>query len=115
IDVGGLPLGSFVGAVYQEQSIPIEPGDLLLLLSDGVVEAHDRDGQLFGFERLEATVDQARPGDVRDLVELVLERVQEHMGETEQHDDITIVAVRPAIPAGAELLDEEHAISYATL
>ena len=52
---------------------------------------------------------------MRELVELVLERVQEHMGDAEQHDDITIVAVRPAITPDITLLDEEQAITYATL
>jgi serine phosphatase RsbU (regulator of sigma subunit) len=115
IEVGGLPLGSFVGAIYREEVVSYEPGDSLLLVSDGVVEAHDSGSELFGFERLEATIAQARPGDVRELVELVLERVQEHMGDAEQHDDITIVAVRPAIVTDLTLLDEEQAITYATL
>jgi serine phosphatase RsbU (regulator of sigma subunit) len=115
IEVGGLPLGSFAGAVYQEQVVPFEPGDSLLLLSDGVVEAHSQAGELFGFERLEATIAEARPDDVRDMVELVLERVQQHMGNMEQHDDITIVAVRPTVTAGSGVLDEEQAITYATI
>jgi serine phosphatase RsbU (regulator of sigma subunit) len=115
IEVGGLPLGSFVGALYQEEVVPYEPGDSLLLVSDGVVEAHDANSELFGFERLEETIAEAHPGDVRELVELVLERVQEHMGDAEQHDDITIVAVRPAITSDIALLDEEQAITYATL
>jgi serine phosphatase RsbU (regulator of sigma subunit) len=115
IEVGGLPLGSFVGALYQEEVVSYEPGDSLLLVSDGVVEAHDANSELFGFERLEETIAQARPGDVRELVELVLERVQKHMGDAEQHDDITIVAVRPAITSDIALLDEEQTITYATL
>jgi serine phosphatase RsbU (regulator of sigma subunit) len=115
IEVGGLPLGSFVGALYHEEVVSYDPGDALLLVSDGVVEAHDADAELFGFERLEETIAEARPGDVRELVELVLERVQEHMGAAEQHDDITIVAVRPAITSDITLLDEEQAITYATL
>jgi serine phosphatase RsbU (regulator of sigma subunit) len=115
VEVGGLPLGSFVGASYQEQTVAIEAGDALLLLSDVVVEALDQLRQLFGFERLEAAGAQAQPGDVRVLVELVLARVQEHIGEAEQHDDITIVAIRPTIPAESTLLDEEHAITYAAV
>jgi serine phosphatase RsbU (regulator of sigma subunit) len=115
VDVGGLPLGSFAGATYEEVVVSFEPGDSLLLLSDGVVEAHNARGELFGFERLEETIAQARPGDVRNLVELVLERVQQHMDDTEQHDDITIVAVRPAFASEDMLLVEDQAITYATL
>jgi serine phosphatase RsbU (regulator of sigma subunit) len=115
IEVGGLPLGSFVGAVYNEEIVPFEAGDSLLLLSDGVVEAHGPGGELFGFERLEQTIAETRPEDVREMVELVLERVQEHMGDMEQHDDITIVAVRPAVAPETGLLDEEQTISYAAI
>jgi serine phosphatase RsbU (regulator of sigma subunit) len=115
VEVGGLPLGSFVGAVYQEEVVSFAPGDSLLLLSDGVVEAHGLGGELFGFERLEATIAEARPDDVRDMVELVLERVQKHMGDMEQHDDITIVAVRPAVAADTRVLDEEQTITYAAI
>jgi serine phosphatase RsbU (regulator of sigma subunit) len=115
IEVGGLPLGSFVGALYQEEVVTFEPGDSLLLVSDGVVEAHSPGSELFGFERLEETIADAQPGDVRELVELVLERVQEHMGNMEQHDDITIVAVRPAVAPDTTLLDEEQALTYATV
>ena len=115
IEVGGLPLGSFVGAVYQEEVVSFAPGDSLLLISDGVVEAHGPGSELFGFERLEETIADARPGDVRGLVELVLERVQQHMADMEQHDDITIVAVRPAMAQHNALLDEEQTIAYATV
>ena len=115
IEVGGLPLGAFAGAVYQEEVVPFSPGDMLLLLSDGVVEAHDKNSELFGFERLEALLNESKPFDVRDLVELVLERVQEHMGDTEQHDDITIVAVRPAIAPDSAGVEEDQTISYATI
>ena len=115
IEVGGLPLGSFAGAIYQEVTVPFAPGDSLLLLSDGVVEAHAPNGELFGFERLEQTVAEAKPGDVRGMVELVLDRVQHHMADAEQHDDITIVAVRPAILTESPVLEEEQSISYATI
>lgn len=120
LDANGLPLGSFPGATYQEVSVELTPGDSLLLLSDGVVEAHNIRGELFGFERLEETVAEAGPGgDVRALVERVIERVQSFAGETEQHDDITMVAVRPAIMAEEKVIDQaieqEQAIGYAAV
>ena len=115
IEVGGFPLGAFAGAVYQEQTINFKPGDLLLLVSDGVVEAHDANDELFGFEGLDAAIAEARPNDVRNLVEVVLDRVQQHMGDREQHDDITIVAVRPSIAPEIVGIDEEQSITYAAI
>jgi serine phosphatase RsbU (regulator of sigma subunit) len=47
----GLPLGVFAKAEYDETVLRLEPGEQLTFLSDGVVEARGRDGELFGFER----------------------------------------------------------------
>jgi serine phosphatase RsbU (regulator of sigma subunit) len=117
IDAGGLPLGTFAGAVYQEQVVRLNPGDMLLLVSDGVVEAHNVEGELFGFERLEAVIAEAHPsGDVCALVELIIDRVHGFMGHAEQHDDITVVAVRPTLKMDATIpSNEEQATSYATV
>jgi len=115
IDAGGLPLGAFSGAVYEEHAVPLTPGDALLFLSDGVVEAHNTQGELFGFERLDATVVEAPISDVRALVDLVIDRVHDFMDGAEQHDDITLVAVRPLIAVEELALQEEHEVRYATV
>ncbi|MEM8532606.1 MAG: SpoIIE family protein phosphatase [Chloroflexota bacterium] len=117
IDVGGLPVGAFAGAVYEEQTIQLQPNDALLLVSDGVVEAHNDQKELFGFERLEDVIATAPHGDVQILVEAVLEDLRGFMGRAEQHDDITLVAIRPtmqnerAIPSD----NEEQTVTYAAL
>jgi serine phosphatase RsbU (regulator of sigma subunit) len=116
VEVGGLPLGSMAGAIYREELVHLLPGEGLLLVSDGVVEAHSPDGELFGFERLEETVATfSTPGDVRTLVELVLARVYDHMASAEQHDDITIVAVRPPAPPEEQAANEEQSVDYAVI
>jgi serine phosphatase RsbU (regulator of sigma subunit) len=96
IDVAGFPIGAYDGAVYTEQKVILEPGDRVLFFTDGLVEAHNQEGELFGFERLEALLSELSPNtDLDQLVDTIIERVQVFMGETEQHDDITIVAVQP--------------------
>ena len=98
LDVGGLPIGTLPNAVYHDITVRLEPGDIVLFVSDGVVEARNSGGDLFGFERLEQLITTAT--DVHTLVHLVAliqEQVQEFMGAAEQHDDITIVAVRPGL------------------
>jgi serine phosphatase RsbU (regulator of sigma subunit) len=116
VEVGGLPLGSFAGAIYNEAVVQLRPGEGLLLVSDGVVEAHSPEGELYGFERLEETIGAVQPtGDVRALVERVLASVHEHMGSAEQHDDITIVAVRPPVTAAEVSASEEHTVDYAVV
>ncbi|MCG8347823.1 MAG: SpoIIE family protein phosphatase [Chloroflexales bacterium] len=95
IDVSGLPVGSLPGAFYQDIVLKLEPEDLILFLSDGLVEAHNEAGELFGFQRLEALIAVAGHLDVQTLVDTILKQVQDFMGQAEQHDDITIVAVKP--------------------
>lgn len=96
IEVGGLPVGSMKQALYNDVSIDLEPGDIILFMSDGVIEAHNQEGEMFGFDRLEAFLAQLHTySDVHELVDMLVQAVYEFMGQAEQHDDITIVAVRP--------------------
>lgn len=98
IEVGGLPIGSLPYAFYQDVTVNLAPNDTILFLSDGVVEAKNEKGELFGFDRLEAAItDVPISQDPAVLVTLILQRVQEFIGQAEQHDDITIVAVRPTL------------------
>jgi serine phosphatase RsbU (regulator of sigma subunit) len=115
MNVSGLPLGTYSEARYHEEEMTLQSGDMLLLISDGVVEAHDPQGNLFGFERLEALIDDLQPNDVHTLVELVLKQVQEHIGTAEQHDDITIVAIHPQILTVTPTTNQEQAIDYAII
>ncbi len=116
IEIGGLPVGAFAGAVYQDEVVRLEPEDAVLLLSDGVVEAHDAQGNLFGFERLAETVTAAQPaGSVQALVEHVLDEVHAFMGATEQHDDITLVAIRMGALVERADGQREQAVDYATV
>jgi serine phosphatase RsbU (regulator of sigma subunit) len=116
IDVGGLPVGALSSARYSEEEITITPGDTLLLVSDGVVEAHSPSGELFGFERLEHLLASAHPDTPDHLVDRILASVQAHMGSAEQHDDLTIVAIQPQmISVPSSTTDQEQAIDYAII
>ena len=88
----GMPLGLMTGMEYEEKETVLAPGDSLLLHSDGVVEAHDQDGQMFGFPRLKEAVAQHPGGG--ELIELVLADLREHTGPgAEQEDDITMLTL----------------------
>lgn len=98
IDIGGLPIGSMSNVTYLSTTEPLEPGDIILLVSDGVVEAHNEAGEMFGFERLENLFHNLQfKYDVHMLVDFILEQVQAFIGNADQHDDITIVAVSPLV------------------
>jgi sigma-B regulation protein RsbU (phosphoserine phosphatase) len=86
----GLPLGVSPEAVYRPVSVPLEPGDLVVLYTDGVTESMDRDRQPFGVDRLTAVLRAAPPG-VAAAGEAILAAVREHAVGRSQSDDITIV------------------------
>ncbi|MCY7400000.1 MAG: SpoIIE family protein phosphatase [Nocardioides sp.] len=88
----GMPLGLMPGMVYEEKETILAPGDALLLHSDGVVEAHDPQGEMFGFPRLKDAV--ARYPGGGELIDRVLTDLRAHTGpDAEQEDDITMVTL----------------------
>ncbi|TDO48413.1 serine phosphatase RsbU (regulator of sigma subunit) [Kribbella sp. VKM Ac-2527] len=89
----GMPLGLMTGMKYEERETMLAPGDSLLLHSDGIVEAHDPQGQMFGFPRLKEAV--ARYPGGGELIDLVLADLHVHTGpDAEQEDDITMVVLQ---------------------
>ena len=91
----GMPLGLMPGMSYEEKKTNVEPGDDVLFYSDGLVEAHDPLGEMFGFPRLRELV--AEHGEKGSLEETLLEELYSFVGEVwEQEDDITLVTLRRA-------------------
>ncbi len=89
----GMPLGLMPGIVYEEREAVLETGQTMLLHSDGVAEAHNADGEMFGFPRLLDVVGGRNGrGDVIDRVLTELGRFTPAGGE--QEDDITLVALK---------------------
>ncbi len=89
----GMPLGLMPGMGYEEKQTILEAGEAALFYSDGLVEAHDAKGEMFGFPRLRALV--AEHGKERSLGEFLLEELYSFTGERwEQEDDITLLTLR---------------------
>src|SRR5215204_659926 len=89
----GMPLGLMPGMGYEEKETILESGDGALLYSDGLVEAHDPKGEIFGFPRVRAQV--AERGEERSLGEFLMEELYSFVGEGwEQEDDITLLTLR---------------------
>ena len=96
LETEGLPLGTPLGdPSYQELEILLIPGNAIIFTSDGIVEAQNEAGELFGFDRLEATIQEIAPTKDAELIaEHLIYKVQNFMGEAEdQHDDMTVVVV----------------------
>jgi predicted ester cyclase len=93
----GMPLGLMPGMSYKEKETLLQAGEAALLYSDGLVEAHDPKGEMFGFPRLRARV--AEHGGERELGEYLLEELYSFVGEGwEQEDDITLLTLRRSAP-----------------
>jgi serine phosphatase RsbU (regulator of sigma subunit) len=90
----GMHLGLMPGMPYEQKEIALDTGEVALLYSDGLVEAHDPQGEMFGFPRLQGLV--AEHGeDERALVDLLMEELYSFVGEGwEQEDDITLLTLR---------------------
>jgi phosphoserine phosphatase RsbU/P len=93
----GLGLGLDAGAqferVLEETEIPLSSGDVFLFFTDGLSEAMNSKGELYGEERLRVLVEQdGRSAD--ELRDHVLEEVRRFVGEAPQHDDMTLVVVK---------------------
>lgn len=95
----GMPLGLIQGLTYEEKESDIGPGDSVLLYSDGIIEAHDPAGEMYGFPRLRADMETELAGT--ELLDELLERLHAFTGRGwEQEDDITMVALRRSPGAG---------------
>jgi serine phosphatase RsbU (regulator of sigma subunit) len=80
------------GMGYEQKQIVLERDDSALFYSDGLVEAHDPKGEMFGFPRLRALV--AEHGEERSLGNFLLEELYSFVGEGwEQEDDITLLTL----------------------
>jgi serine phosphatase RsbU (regulator of sigma subunit) len=86
-------LGLMPGMSYEEKEIVLEPRNSVLLYSDGLVEAHDPKGEMFGFPRLRALIAEHGEGSV--LEDFLMEELYSFVGEGwEQEDDITLLTLR---------------------
>jgi serine phosphatase RsbU (regulator of sigma subunit)/predicted ester cyclase len=93
----GMPLGLMAGMEYEEQGASLNEGESVLFYSDGLVEAHDPEDEMFGFPRLRALVGEH--GKERSLANILLEELYSFVGEGwEQEDDITLLTLRCSAP-----------------
>ena len=95
----GMPLGLLPGMEYEEKEATLAPGEIVLLHSDGLAEAHNPEREMFGFPRVAALTGEASDGEV--LIDRLLKELQEFTGPgLEQEDDITLVTLGRRSAAG---------------
>lgn len=79
---------------YEQQAIVMEPGDALVLYTDGVSEASDAEQQMFGRERLRQVIARHRALSAGELAEAILAAVDAFAGDAPQFDDLTLVVAK---------------------
>jgi serine phosphatase RsbU (regulator of sigma subunit)/anti-sigma regulatory factor (Ser/Thr protein kinase) len=97
----GMPLGLMPGSHYEEKEVEIGPGEIVLFSSDGISEAHDREGEMFGCPRIVDVVRRHSTDD--DLRDDLLAELDQFTGpDWEQEDDITMVTLERGVHAAED-------------
>jgi len=97
---GAAALGVLPDIAAEEHDVDLDPGDVLLVYSDGVTEAMNVAGEFFGEDRLNEVLRAGRPSTARELTDRILEAVGAFVGPARTHDDLSLIALRrEAIPA----------------
>lgn len=88
------PLGIVKDCHYEETRVLLRQGDILVFSTDGIVEAVNEKGELYGFERFLASIEEGRGLSSDELLEKIIKDVTLYVGKVEQHDDLTAVVVK---------------------
>jgi serine phosphatase RsbU (regulator of sigma subunit) len=94
LDEGGPVLGVLPGATYRQTQVAVLPGDLLIVFSDGILEAANALDQEFGEERILAVVKETWSGSPTEICDAILANVRTFLGTALPHDDQTLMVVR---------------------
>ena len=106
----GMPLGLMPGMTYEEKETRLSPGDSVLFYSDGLVEAHAPDREMFGFPRLKEMMGEHAGG--APLVAYLLDELATFTGASwEQEDDVTLVVLQSVAPGPAKEEDVDQVLA----
>jgi sigma-B regulation protein RsbU (phosphoserine phosphatase) len=95
LEEGGAPVGMFAKTFYSQGTRIIQPGDVIVAFTDGVIEAKNSEDEEWGIERLKEVVLQNHEAlDAGGLADLVFKEVKEFVAGAQQYDDMTIVVVK---------------------
>lgn len=91
---GGMIIGMFPFSQYEEGSVQLQPGDVLMLFTDGVSEAHNPQEEEYGEERLKEALKQYGHLPVPEMSDAILRELRKWMADPPQHDDLTFVLMK---------------------
>jgi serine phosphatase RsbU (regulator of sigma subunit) len=91
---GTLPVGLADDAIFEATRVQLEPNDVLVLFSDGIVEAANTQNELFGFERLSQVTSDCAQASIETVMKTILDAVAAFSQGAGQADDLTLLIVR---------------------
>lgn len=94
LEAGGVALGMLEEFPFSEETVQLQPGDLLVISSDGIAEAMNPAREQFTDSRLEQLVVQHLNSPAAELIDVIVNAVKSHAGTAPQADDMTLVVVR---------------------
>jgi sigma-B regulation protein RsbU (phosphoserine phosphatase) len=89
----GPPLGILEDVTWEQRTVRLAPGDALVLYTDGITDAEDREGVFFGQERLLAIAEANRARSAQDVQDALMAEVHKFVGDAPQFDDLTLMVV----------------------
>jgi sigma-B regulation protein RsbU (phosphoserine phosphatase) len=94
LDVTGIAIGAMPGAEYEERSVDLSNGDVLILYTDGITEAINSKDEQYGIDRLCSIVKESRSFSAREIMRRILREVSDFTDEQPQFDDITMIIAK---------------------
>jgi serine phosphatase RsbU (regulator of sigma subunit) len=102
LEVTGIALGMMEGMMYEERTVNLSPGDIVVLYTDGVTEATNSDMEQYGLKRLRLIVQRSRHLSSQGILDNILEDILNFSGDQAQFDDITMIIVKANGTIGKE-------------
>ena len=94
VQAEGFPLGLFPDVIYDELNVVAEPGDAIVFVSDGILDAEDAQGEMYGNDRLASVLCSQRGHSAQQIADAILADVTRFQGEQERFDDETIIVLK---------------------
>ncbi len=94
LDIKSIPIGVERTTVYSQKNFKLSPGDIIVLYSDGLVEAMDDQSKQYSRQRLGATVARNSSRSAAEITEAVRKDVEQFVGPSPQHDDQTVLVMK---------------------
>jgi sigma-B regulation protein RsbU (phosphoserine phosphatase) len=108
--VTGMPIGIEEEAFWEQRTIQLDPGDALVMFTDGIPDAQNEDGEFFEDESLVEVVQMHVGCPAHEIQSVVIDQVQRFVGNAPQFDDITLMVLTRDLANSVQKQNEESPV-----